>query len=292
MADYRKMAWNAAVNAGIDPRTFVKQIQAESNFNPRAGSSAGAQGIAQIMPATARGWGVDPWNPNAALNAAAKNMAKYINSYGGWRNALVAYNAGPGRVGKPLYSETANYISKILGGGGEPPAGGPFSLKPGGGAQDSPFALPGAEGGDGSGRKSLALKMLLSDDPVDSWDLFSLKREATPLQNPGASEATPSFGGGGPAPGKGWQALSNWAEGFGLPITSTTGGKHAPGSFHYSGRAVDVGLGKGGQQMAAYARRHPGQFVEFFGPMNWHIKNGRIVQGAFPDHGDHYHVAR
>ncbi len=116
MADYRAAARRAATKYGIDPAIFQRQIAAESGFNPRAGSSAGARGIAQIMPGTAKAWGVNPEDPIASLDAAAKNMAGYIKKYGGWRDALVAYNAGPGRVGGALPGETRAYISKILGG--------------------------------------------------------------------------------------------------------------------------------------------------------------------------------
>lgn len=116
MADYRALARQKAKKYGLDPELFVRQIGAESGFNPRAVSPAGARGIAQIMPATARGWGVNPDDPDAALDAAAKNMAKYVQQYGNWRDALTAYNAGPARVGKPLYRETRAYISKILAG--------------------------------------------------------------------------------------------------------------------------------------------------------------------------------
>lgn len=122
--DFRAYALQKARQYGIsNPQWFVNQIGAESNFNPGAVSPAGAIGIAQIMPATARGWGVDPHDPLAALDAAARNMAQYERKYGGYRNALVAYNAGPGRVGKPLFAETAAYIKKIMG-GADVPAGG------------------------------------------------------------------------------------------------------------------------------------------------------------------------
>jgi hypothetical protein len=117
MADYRAAARRAAKRNGIDPNIFLRQIKQESGFNPTARSGAGAIGIAQIMPATARGWGVDPTDPIASLNAAAKHMGEYVKQYGSYRNALIAYNAGPGRVGKPLYGETANYIKTILSGG-------------------------------------------------------------------------------------------------------------------------------------------------------------------------------
>jgi Transglycosylase SLT domain len=117
MADYRAAARRAAQRYGLDPNVFTRQIQQESSFNPNARSPAGAVGIAQIMPATARGWGVDPTDPIASLNVAAKNMKGYVDKYGSYRNALVAYNAGPGRVGKSLPAETTNYIKTILGGG-------------------------------------------------------------------------------------------------------------------------------------------------------------------------------
>lgn len=121
MADYRKIARAKARKYGLDPSVFARQINAESGFNPRARSRVGAQGIAQIMPGTAKAWGVNPMDPVAALDAAAKNMAAYVRKYGGYENALRAYNAGPGAIEKSKsYAETNNYVKKILGGKGEP----------------------------------------------------------------------------------------------------------------------------------------------------------------------------
>lgn len=116
--DFRKMAMRAARRAGIRrPILFVRQMAAESGMQPCAVSGAGAIGIAQIMPATARGWKVDPWIPHEALNAAAKNMAKYERQLGSYRLALAAYNAGPGAVqqygGVPPYEETREYIRRV-----------------------------------------------------------------------------------------------------------------------------------------------------------------------------------
>lgn len=116
MPDYRKAARRAALAHGLDPNIFERQINQESGFDPSARSGAGAIGIAQIMPGTAKGWGVDPTDPIASLDAAAKNMGDYVRKYGSYRNALVAYNAGPGRVGGALPAETQNYIKTILGG--------------------------------------------------------------------------------------------------------------------------------------------------------------------------------
>jgi hypothetical protein len=119
MADYRKTARRAAIAHGLDPDIFERQIGAESGFNPSARSPAGALGIAQIMPATARGWGVDPLNPRAALNAAAQNMARYVKEFGSYDKALRAYNAGPGNVERSKgFGETNAYVKKILSGTG------------------------------------------------------------------------------------------------------------------------------------------------------------------------------
>src|SRR5215467_14378047 len=70
--DLQDYARQAANRAGIDPDIFLRQIQQESGFNPGARSPAGAIGIAQFMPDTARGLGIDPTDPYAALDAAAR----------------------------------------------------------------------------------------------------------------------------------------------------------------------------------------------------------------------------
>jgi hypothetical protein len=116
--DFRQVALRAAREAGIRrPALFVRQIAAESGMQPCATSGAGAIGIAQIMPATARSWHVDPWIPEDALRAAALHMARYERQLGSYRLALAAYNAGPGAVrqfgGMPPYAETRAYVAKI-----------------------------------------------------------------------------------------------------------------------------------------------------------------------------------
>jgi len=68
-ADYRAIAKQKAEKYGLLPDVFLRQIQQESGFNPGAVSEAGALGIAQIMPSTARGWGVNPRDPVASLDA-------------------------------------------------------------------------------------------------------------------------------------------------------------------------------------------------------------------------------
>lgn len=109
----------AARNAGIDPRLLAAVVWAESNFRADAVSHAGAIGLAQLMPATARGLGVDPWNPEQNLAGAARYLRQMSDQFGTLDLALAAYNAGPGNVRKfggiPPFNETRLYVVKVSG---------------------------------------------------------------------------------------------------------------------------------------------------------------------------------
>lgn len=117
----KQYARQMARKYGIDPELFVRQIQMESGFNPRAKSDAGAVGIAQFMPSTAKGMGFTAGiNPLRDLEMAAKLMAGHLrNNNGRYDLALAAYNAGQGNVNKhggvPPFKETQNYVRNILG---------------------------------------------------------------------------------------------------------------------------------------------------------------------------------
>jgi cell wall-associated NlpC family hydrolase len=91
--------------------------QTESGGNPSAVSPAGAQGLMQLMPGTARELGVNPWVPAQAVQGAAQLLSKHLRTFGSVPLALAAYNAGPGAVeqygGVPPYNETQKYVSKI-----------------------------------------------------------------------------------------------------------------------------------------------------------------------------------
>ena len=147
--DYRQLAYQTAQKYGIDPDLFVRQIQAESAFRPDAVSSAGAIGLGQLMPATAKELGVDPNDPVQNLEGAARYMKQQLDRFGDPALALAAYNAGPSRVAKangvPNITETQNYVAKILGGkGGAAMAQQPQEQKPQG-------LLGGLLGGQGIG---------------------------------------------------------------------------------------------------------------------------------------------
>jgi cell wall-associated NlpC family hydrolase len=111
---------------GVPAGVFVRQIRQESGFNPNARSSAGAQGIAQFMPATARAVGLkNPLDPVASLDAAARFDADLIRRYGSVPRALSAYNSGrPDAYLDPAFAggQTHDYVQSILGGAGKAPA--------------------------------------------------------------------------------------------------------------------------------------------------------------------------
>jgi len=100
---------------------LAAQLYAESNFNPFAESAAGAQGIAQFMPDTAKAYGLtNPFDAEKAIDAQAHLMSDLLKQFDGEvALALAAYNAGPNAVerygGIPPYAETQAYVAKILG---------------------------------------------------------------------------------------------------------------------------------------------------------------------------------
>jgi soluble lytic murein transglycosylase-like protein len=113
----------AAGAHGIDPGFLAATLLQESAYDPGIVSWAGAAGIGQFMVGTADGYGIDPFDPGAAIDATAALLAGYVARYQGWLGAdpyalaLAAYNAGPGAVAKyggvPPYVETIEYIADI-----------------------------------------------------------------------------------------------------------------------------------------------------------------------------------
>jgi soluble lytic murein transglycosylase-like protein len=109
----------AAAKYGVDPALLRGLIRQESNFNPNAGSPAGAQGLCQLMPGTAAALGcTNVHDPAQNIDAGAKYLRQQLDAFGGdVTKALAAYNAGPGAVkrygGVPPYAETQNYVRQV-----------------------------------------------------------------------------------------------------------------------------------------------------------------------------------
>ncbi|MBW3618985.1 MAG: transglycosylase SLT domain-containing protein [Actinobacteria bacterium] len=119
----RGRQWAPAIDAvatrvGIDGRLLAALVWTESNFTPTAVSHAGAVGMAQLMPGTARGLGVDPWDPVANMIGGARYLRTQMIRFGSVELGLAAYNAGPGRVaaagGVPDITETQMYVIRVL----------------------------------------------------------------------------------------------------------------------------------------------------------------------------------
>jgi soluble lytic murein transglycosylase-like protein len=127
----------AAQRWNVGAAVLAAQLYAESGFNPFARSPAGAQGIAQFMPGTARAYGLrNPFDPDQAIDAQAHLMHDLLRQFGSVPLALAAYNAGPAPVQRcgciPPYPETRGYVARILGllgGAGEAPAGGGLTVR-------------------------------------------------------------------------------------------------------------------------------------------------------------------
>ena len=116
---YLAMAKDAARRHGVPVDLFLRLIQQESGWQPNALSHKGAIGLAQLMPFTAKALAVDPHDPKQNLDGGARYLSRQYRTFGSWRLALAAYNAGPGAVkkygGVPPYKETQNYVRIIWG---------------------------------------------------------------------------------------------------------------------------------------------------------------------------------
>jgi cell wall-associated NlpC family hydrolase len=114
---YAALFENASVRNGLPNGLLAAVAKAESGFDPDVVSPAGAQGLMQLMPATARGLGVNAFDPAQAIDGAAKLLRSNLKEFGSVPLALAAYNAGAGAVhrygGVPPYAETQTYVARV-----------------------------------------------------------------------------------------------------------------------------------------------------------------------------------
>lgn len=117
--DTNSLIKEAAARYQIDPRLVAAVAQTESGGNQEAVSPAGAVGIMQLMPETAAGLGVNPYDKRQNIEGGAKYLRQMMDTFGGdVQKAVAAYNAGPQAVkeynGIPPYRETQDYVNKVL----------------------------------------------------------------------------------------------------------------------------------------------------------------------------------
>ena len=119
-ASFAEEIERSCASNGVDSALVRAVIKAESNFNPAAVSRAGAQGLMQLMPETARLRNVsNPFDPAANIEGGVRHLKLMLDTFGDTRLALAAYNAGENAVrkyrGVPPYAETRNYVETVLG---------------------------------------------------------------------------------------------------------------------------------------------------------------------------------
>lgn len=277
MPNYELAAERAARKFGVNPRIFKAMIRAESNFNPNAGSPAGARGIAQFMPATAKGYGVDLDDGRVTddLEGAAKYLkANLARTGGNYSKALSIYNSGqPDKYLPGGYPETINYVKKIMEGRKSETLteGGPSSARP---SSSSPskrteVVSPGV---DNSEARVQALQQFLANknsDPIQlalairqNQDVPAVTRQSSssdseqgnetdrPAQGHYSVEAGANRAGAGLTADM--KAFLNAMTASGRSVKVTTGTNHnrmtttGNVSDHWSGNGVDIGSSANG----------------------------------------------
>jgi len=298
MADWwRSYIRQGARKRGLDPQA-VLAIAAVEGLSGAVGDQGTSYGPFQLhrggaLPAgQGRGWAESPAGIDYALNRIA-GVARGLHG----QQAIAAISR---RFERP--ADPASEIAKASALYGRVGGGGNGAVPTGPGAALT--AGPGPAAPDLRGQRANVLASLIaasqsSSSRPDYSPLFEAMHELRQGEAAGSmkSDLHPNAPPPANLPASGKRSLSflrPFGAQFGLTITSTTEGKHVPGSYHYQGRAVDFG-GSPAKMMALqrYALAHPGEFTEaFYDPAGAYVKNGKVYKGAIGGHGDHVHLAR
>lgn len=116
---YDSLIMASALRHGVDPALMKAMMHTESGFNPNARSPVGAQGLMQLMPATARRFGVaNAWDPAQNIEGLAKYIKYLTGRFSNLEHAIAGYNAGEGNVSKyggiPPFRETRDYVKRVM----------------------------------------------------------------------------------------------------------------------------------------------------------------------------------
>ena len=111
----RSMIEAEAIIQGVPISIALAVAEQESQFNQNAVGSSGEIGVFQLMPGTAAGLGVNPYDLSENINGGIRYLAEQFNKFGNWDEALAAYNAGPGNVTRnTIPASTRNYVSQVF----------------------------------------------------------------------------------------------------------------------------------------------------------------------------------
>lgn len=288
----------AAEKYGIPAGFALAVARAESGISDGKTSPAGAYGIMQLMPGTAKGLGVNPRDPHQNIEGGVRLLSQLYKQYGGdWRKTAAGYNAGPGNVAKyggiPPFAETQQYIKRIAGymkepGMGNGPAPAPQSARQMVAPQAQTQGIPDV--------LRQGMGMVFDDSPELAAMANTMPELPVPAQTVSNNRPVSPTGN---SKGYGFESM------FGLKRSSTDNdapGVHVNNSYHYRPapgggvQAYDYGTAKNNpavlMKAAQYALAHPEQFSEFFyDPAGKYVKNGKVIQGSIGGHSDHAHAA-
>jgi hypothetical protein len=305
-------ATRLAKKYGVPPSLFFRLISQESGWNPKAVSPVGAIGLGQLMPATAKGLGVDPNDPVQNLEGAAKYLSSNYKQFKRWDLALAAYNAGGGAVSKyggiPPYKETQNYVSKIMSGWKQAtPTPTPGQPPP------STVAGNGAETGGLPPQTMMTLNQIFKKVGLPTLEGIGETKigRARPVPMPQSAASSPGVTGKATPMPKVQRMIGiiDYAQQMGLsvrenPYTDTVDPVHVKGSQHYQtigkyqgkkvGRAIDVsGPPEKMQAFFKYAEQFAGMGLDdlFYDPAGYSYDQGKRWDKTIGGHGDHVHLS-